>query len=155
MGSDHKQKTLTALNKLWQGDPIQRTRSGDGHSTIYGKRLAVHLMVQPGVARGFMADPLAADTGFLPRFLICEPPSAIGTRMHANARRDELALAGFAARLRDVLDTPLPMDAETRELEPRTLPLAPESRALLVAFSDAIEAAQAPGGNLSHITRAC
>jgi hypothetical protein len=154
MGSDHKQKTLTALNKLWQGDPIQRTRSGDGHSTIYGKRLAVHLMVQPGVARGFMADPLAADTGFLPRFLICEPPSAIGTRMHANARRDELALAGFAARLRDVLDTPLPMDAETRELEPRTLPLAPESRALLVAFSDAIEAAQAPGGNLSHITGA-
>jgi hypothetical protein len=29
-------------------------------------------MVQPTVARDFMADPLAADTGFLPRFLISE-----------------------------------------------------------------------------------
>ena len=152
MGSDHKQKTLTALNKLWQGDPIQRTRSGDGHSTLYGKRLAVHLMVQPGIARTFMADPLAVDSGFLPRFLLCEPPSAIGTRMQANARHDEMALSGFAARLRDILDTPLPMDPETRELEPRTLALAPDARALLVAFDDTIEAAQAPGGDLAHIT---
>jgi hypothetical protein len=152
MNSDNRQKTLAALNDLWQGNPIRRTRAGDGHATLYGRRLAVHLMAQPGVARAFMADPLAADTGFLPRFLICEPPSAIGTRMHANARRDEHALAGFAARLRDILDTPLPMDPETRELEPRTLSLAPEARALLVAFSDAIEVAQAPGGNLSHIT---
>lgn len=152
MNSENRQKTLAAFNDLWQGNPIRRTRSGDGHATLYGRRLAVHLMVQPTVARGFMADPLAADTGFLPRFLICEPPSAIGTRMQANARRDDMALAGFAARLRDILESPLPMDPETRELEPRILPLAPEARALLVAFSDAIEAAQATGGDLAHIT---
>jgi hypothetical protein len=152
MGSDNRQKTLTALNKLWQGDPIQRTRSGDGHSTLYGKRLAVHLMVQPGIARTFMADPLAVDSGFLPRFLLCEPFSAIGTRMQANARLDNVALSGFAARLREILETPMPMDPETRELEPRTLRLAPEARTLLAGFADAIEAAQAPGGDLAHIT---
>ncbi|MCC5955179.1 MAG: DUF3987 domain-containing protein [Natronohydrobacter sp.] len=152
MNSENRQKTLAAFNDLWQGNAIRRTRSGDGHATLYGRRLAVHLMVQPGVARGFMADPLAADTGFLPRFLICEPPSAIGTRMQANARSDDMALASFAGRLRDILESPLPMDPETRELEPRILPLAPEARALLVAFSDAIEAAQALGGNLAHIT---
>jgi hypothetical protein len=44
------------------------------------------------------------------------------------------------------------MEPETRELEPRTLQLSPEARALLVDFSDAIEGAQAPGGDLSHIT---
>ncbi len=152
MSSDNRQKTLTALNDLWQGNPIRRTRAGDGHVTLYGRRLAIHLMVQPGVARNFMADPMAADTGFLPRFLICEPPSAIGTRMQANARRDDVALAAFAGRLRNILDTPLPMDPETRELQPRELPLALEARALLVAFADAIEAAQAPGGDLAHIT---
>jgi hypothetical protein len=152
MNSENRQKTLAAFNDLWQGNPIRRTRSVDGHATLYGRRLAVHLMVQPGVARGFMADPLAADTGFLPRFLICEPPSAIGTRMQANARRDEMALASFAGRLRDILESPLPMEPETRELEPRILPLAPEARALLVAFSDAIEAAQAPRADLAHIT---
>lgn len=114
MNSDNRQKTLAALNDLWQGNPIRRTRSGDGHATLYGRRLAVHLMVQPTVARAFMADPLAADTGFLPRFLMCEPPSAIGTRMQAKARRDDMALGAFGARLRAILETPMPMDPETR-----------------------------------------
>lgn len=152
MNSDNRQKTLAALNDLWQGNPIRRTRAGDGHATLYGRRLAVHLMVQPTVARTFMADPLAADTGFLPRFLICEPPSAIGTRMQANAQRDDVALGDFAARLRAILDTPMPMDEETRELQPRRLGLAPDAQTLLARFADAIEAAQAPGGDLAHIT---
>lgn len=152
MNTDDRQMTLAALNDLWQGNPIRRTRAGDGHATLYGRRLAIHLMVQPTVARSFMADPMAADTGFLPRFLMCEPPSAIGTRMQANARCDDVALTAFGGRLRDILEAPLPMDPETRELDPRTLHLTPEARALLVAFSDAIEATQAPGGDLAHIT---
>ncbi|PJF08386.1 YfjI family protein [Pseudorhodobacter sp. MZDSW-24AT] len=152
MNSENRQKTLAAFNDLWQGNAIRRTRAGDGHATLYGRRLAVHLMVQPGVARSFMADPLAADTGFLPRFLLCEPPSAIGTRIQANARRDEMALALFAGRLRTILEAQMPMQPETRELQPRMLQLSPEARALLVAFSDAIEVAQAPNGNLAHIT---
>jgi hypothetical protein len=152
MGADHRQKTMGALNSVWQGDPIRRTRAGDGHVTLYGRRLAVHLMVQPVVARGFMADPLADGTGFLPRFLTCEPASTIGTRLHAKARPDPAALAAFSGRLRHILDTPLPMDPETRELAPRALPLAPGARGLLVQFSDAIEMAQAPGGDLAHVT---
>ena len=114
MNTENRQKTLAAFNDLWQGNPIRRTHSGDGHATLYGRRLAVHLMVQPGVARAFLSDPAAADTGFLPRFLICEPPSAIGTRMQANAKRDEVVLVSFGARLRDILETPMPMDPETR-----------------------------------------
>ncbi len=152
MNSDNRQKTLAAFNDLWQGNPIRRTRSGEGHITLYGRRLAVHLMVQPGVARAFMADPMAADTGFLPRFLICEPPSTIGTRLQSQTRRDDAALDGFTARLREILETPMPMDAETRELRPRILPLSGAARALLIAFSDVIEVAQAPGGNLAQIT---
>ena len=152
MNSENRQKTLAAFNDLWQGNPIRRTRSGDGHATLYGRRLAIHLMVQPTVALGFMADPLAADTGFLPRFLICEPPSSIGTRMQANAKRDEVALATFGARLREILETPMPMELETRELEPRTLELSPDARALMVDFSDDIEQAQAPGGDFAHIS---
>ena len=152
MNSENRQKTLAAFNDLWQGNPIRRTRAGDGHATLFGRRLAVHLMVQPGVARAFMADPLAADTGFLPRFLICEPPSTIGTRMQANTQKDEWGLVRFGGRLSVILDTPMPMNPKTRELEPRTLQLAPEARALLADFSDRIEAAQAPGGDLAHIT---
>jgi hypothetical protein len=82
---------------------------------------AIHLMVQPTVARGFMADPLAADTGFLPRFLMCEPQSAIGTRLHANAKENALALASIERRLGDILATPMPINPETGGLQLRCL----------------------------------
>lgn len=152
MSQDNRQKTLAALNDLWQGNPIRRTRAGDGHLSLYGRRLAIHLMVQPGVARNFMADPAAADTGFLPRFLICEPTSTIGTRLQCLARHDAAAIDEFAARLRGILKTPLPMTGDTRELETRVLSLSEPARALLVGYSDAIEIAQSDSGNLAQLT---
>jgi hypothetical protein len=151
MNSDNRQNTLAALNDAWQGNPIKRTLQGEGSYSLYGRRLAIHLMVQPGVARAFMADPMAGDTGFLPRFLICEPQSTIGTRLQSLTRRDDTALGAFGQRLRDILETPMPMDPETRELHPRILPLSDAARAMLVRFSDAVEAAQAPSGDLAHV----
>jgi hypothetical protein len=44
------------------------------------------------------------------------------------------------------------MDPETRELSPRILRLASDARALLVHFADAIERAQATGGDLAGVT---
>ena len=152
MNNENRQKTLAAFNDLWQGNPIRRTRSGDGHSTLYGRRLAVHLMVQPSVARIFMADPLAVDTGFLPRFLICEPQSTIGSRLQAKIRHDDMELEAFSSRMRRILEMEMPMDAETRELQPRVLGLASDARELVAAFSDAVEQVQGAGGSLAHIT---
>ena len=154
MNSENRQKSLAAFNDLWQGNPIRRTRSSDGHATLYGRRLAAHLMVQPIVAQQLMADRMAVDTGFLSRFLICEPPSAIGTRMQANTRRNDDALETFGAQLRTILETSMSLDPVTGAISPRTLGLAPESRALLAEFADKIEAEQAPGGSLAHITGA-
>jgi hypothetical protein len=145
MSQDNRMKTLAALNDLWMGNPIKRTRQGDGAFTLYGRRLSLHLMVQPLVALGFMGDPLAGDTGFLPRCLICEPASTIGTRLHVAAGWDDGPLLAFAERLADILYTGIAMDPEARELKPRVLPLSPEARTLLIAFSDTVERAQAPG----------
>jgi hypothetical protein len=152
MNSDNRQKTLAALNDLWGGNPIRRTRQGDGSFTLYDRRLAIHLMVQPTIAYEFMSDPLAADTGFLPRFLICEPESTIGSRLHANARHDGMAIIEFETRLLQILQTEMPMDEETRELHPRLLHLSDEARAILIQFSDTIELEQVKGGSLAQIT---
>ena len=152
MNTDNRLKTLAALNDLWQGNPIRRTRAGDGAYSLFGRRLAVHLMVQPDAAQVLMSDGMATGTGFLPRFLITEPPSTIGTRFSANALRDDAALARFGNRLRAILDTPMPMDPDTRELTPRQLPLSPEARARLVAFADRIEGHQSGWGTLAHVT---
>jgi hypothetical protein len=152
MNTDNRLKTLAALNDLWQGNPIRRTRAGDGAFTLLGRRLAIHLMVQPEAAHGLLADPMATGTGFLPRFLICEPPSAIGTRTSDRTRQNKPALDSFAVRLRAILETPMPMDPVSRELTPRSLALAADARALLVVFSDAIERDQGAGGPLAHVT---
>jgi hypothetical protein len=152
MNSENRQKTLAAFNALWDGHAIKRTRSGDGHQTLHNRRLAIHLMVQPTVARAFMADPLAADTGFVPRFLMCEPPSAIGSRLHANAKESAPALVSFERRLGDILATPLPIDPDTRGLELRCLPLSAEARQLLVDYHDKVERSQSYGGDMANLT---
>jgi hypothetical protein len=151
MSKDNRQKTLAALNDTWQGNPIRRTRAGEGSTTLFGRRLAVHLMVQPGVARAFMADPMAGDTGFLPRFLMCEPPSTIGTRLQADMHQNDAAMSAFSARLRAILDRALPMDPDTRELTPRLLPLAKGARAMLAAYSDHVEKEQAPRKTFANV----
>jgi hypothetical protein len=99
-----------------------------------------------------MADPLAVDTGFLPRFLMCEPQSTIGSRLQANTKHNDIELEVFGNRLRAILEIEMPMDAETRELQPRVLGLASDARELVAAFSDAVEQAQGAGGSLAHIT---
>lgn len=151
MSQDNRQKTLAALNSLWMGDAIKRTRQGDGAFTLYGRRLSLHLMVQPVVAHALLADPLASETGFLPRCLICEPASTIGTRLHDASAWNPAPLEAFGKRLGDVLYTGMAMDPETRELKPRLLSLTAEAKALLVQFSDAVERAQASGGDLELI----
>jgi hypothetical protein len=152
MAKEQRLKTLAALNDLWQGNPIQRTRAGEGSSVLYGRRLAIHLMAQPIVLRDFMADPMAADTGFLPRFLICEPTSTIGMRLHANTYTDSAALEAFSDRLKAILETPLPADEKTRALSPRVLPLSEEAREVLIEFSDKVETAMGNGGKYSGVT---
>ena len=152
MNSDNRQKTLAALNDLWGGNPIRRTRQGDSSFTLYGRRLAIHLMVQPAIAHEFMSDPLAVDTGFLPRFLVSEPSSTIGTRFHSKSQMDSSSIAAFGLRLGTILQTPMKMDEKTRELQPKTLRLSDEARALLIKFSDIIEAEQAKNESLSDIT---
>jgi hypothetical protein len=106
------------------------------------------------VAHALLSDPLAEGTGFLARCLIAEPQSTIGTRLHAKARHNPAALAAFGARLREILEVPLPMDEETRALQPRLLRLSAGARELVIRFADAIELAQAPGGDLAHVTAA-
>lgn len=151
MSQDHRQKTLAAFNDLWQGNPIKRTRQGDGTRTLYGRRLAIHLMAQPIVAHAFLADPLAGETGFLPRCLICEPQSTIGTRLLGDAAPASAAIGDFADRLGDLLSTGMAMDPETRELKPRPLYLSGHARELLSAFYNETELLQASGGKFEMI----
>lgn len=154
MNPDNRLKTVAGLSGLWGGDPLDRVRAGDGATTLYGRRLAAHLMVQPVAARPLLADPIASGQGFLARFLITEPPSAIGTRLRdAGGNVADAAIVAASARLSTILSADLPTcDGDPQQLAPRQLTLSSQARLLLRDYHLATEAAQAPGGELEQIT---
>ncbi|WP_146348522.1 DUF3987 domain-containing protein [Phaeobacter marinintestinus] len=61
MSKDNRLKTISTLSSLWDGTPITRTRAGDGTKTLFGRRITMHLMVQPKVAQGLLGDGLSND----------------------------------------------------------------------------------------------
>jgi uncharacterized protein DUF3987 len=80
MSDDAKLRTAAGLSKLWDDGETRRVRSGDGAIMLRGRRLTVHLMAQPDVARMMLNDRLLAVQGLLSRLLITAPDSAAGLR---------------------------------------------------------------------------
>lgn len=153
MNSDNRLKTVAGLSKLWDAEPFDRVRAGDGAITLYGRRLAAHLMVQPVAARPLLADPVASGQGFLARFLVTEPVSAIGTRLERpNPELANLAGLAMSRRLIEILGHPKPTDDDRpQQLCPRTLPLSGDASELLYSYYCATETAQRAGGRLEHV----
>jgi hypothetical protein len=154
MSADQRMKSMALLNSAWDGSPLDRLRVADGNSRLYGKRLALHLMVQPSIAHAFIGDPMTGEIGFLPRCLICEPASTIGGRLSHLTRSDPFKLEAFASRLRAILTAPVPLADDGRSLKPRLLKLSPQARVLLTQYADEVEAESGPGRGFSHVTGA-
>ncbi|MEL6551456.1 MAG: YfjI family protein [Pseudomonadota bacterium] len=160
MGRDNQLKTAAGFSKFWDAAQINRTRAGSEQMTFRNRRMALHLMIQPGVAESVLADQALLDQGLLSRTLIAHPLSRIGQRFidvsPEEAERRALAqtdLTAFQRRIAALLRIPGPrQDFAPLELNPRVLHLSQDARALLVQFANAIEQQQAAGGNLSHIT---
>ncbi len=143
MSKDHRAKSAASFSKLWDDGQFNRVRAGDGASKYYGRRLAMHLMVQPVLAETLLGDDLLVGQGFLPRCLLAWPASTIGTRTYQDVDlSQDVDLARYWRRMTDLLRTPFPLQANTRnELAPRALMLAPAAMALWIEIKNALEAA--------------
>jgi hypothetical protein len=142
MNRDNRTKSAAGFSKLWDSGEFSRIRAGDGAAKFYGRRLAMHVMVQPVIAERVLSDDVLCGQGFLPRCLVAWPASTVGTRTYqaADLSRDP-ALARYWSRMRDLLTEPLTLREGSRnELEPRALTLAPDAKALWVDVANAIEA---------------
>ena len=51
MSPEHRLKTAATLSSVWDGQPIKRVRAGDGVTILVGRRLAMHMMVQPDFSK--------------------------------------------------------------------------------------------------------
>src|SRR5262249_47613547 len=153
MAEDNKVRTAASLSNLWDGEPIRRLRAADGSMFMPGRRLAMHLAVQPEIADIMLSDRELVAQGLLSRVLVTYPDSLIGTRMcRAEARETAERLRVYQGRIADILERPLPVAAgKQNELAPRALELMPEAKAMWGAFADSLEAQMGRGGSLAAI----
>lgn len=148
MKAENRLATCASFSAMWDGQPLDRWRAGDGVANYVGRRFSAHILVQPVAAEALLSDPMANGQGLLARFLACRPASHIGTRLRIEG--DALAeaeIARFATRIRSLLSRDLPLAGNQRnELAPPVLPMSPDARAVLTMFARNVETAQAPGG---------
>lgn len=156
--AEQKAGTTANLCRAWDGSKLERIRGGDGVTVLYDRRLACHLMVQPGVAAGFLSDSQFADQGLLARFLVSAPHGRAGTRIRDDAAYQALAvntaldLEDYNAAITGLLRQPVRWkDENDRPLgvELDALQFTPEARALYVDFANAIEAQLGPKASLA------
>jgi hypothetical protein len=152
MNEEAKLRTITNLSAAWDGQPIKRVRA-DEITILFGRRVGMHLMIQPEVAALALCDELLLKQGFLSRILVCSPESLIGKRKHKSPSPEaEKALGEYNRRLLEIIETPLPLAPDTQnELRPRAVPFSAEATKLFWEFADEVDAAMGPGGEYETI----
>jgi hypothetical protein len=153
MSRDHRMHAVASLSTLWDRGEFDRVRAGDGAQKFFGRRLALHLLVQPVIAETVLSDELLAGQGFLARCLLAWPPSRAGTRRYIE--RDlslEPAMIAYWSSVRALLDRPLRLkQGQRNELDPRPLALTPDAKALWIRIADGIEAKMGERGILAGV----
>lgn len=139
MSAEKRLGTLTTLSRLWDRGEFDRVRVGDGSGSYYGRRLTLHLMVQPAVASSLLADPLAREQGFLARCLVSYPRSTAGQRRYAEQDLSQTSeYRRYASRVTALLDQAWPLTAEN-ELDPPSIALTQTAKTTWVAIYNDIE----------------
>lgn len=162
MNADNALKTACGLSNLWDGKPLTRVRKSEGSKIYYGRRLAMHLMIQPVVLTELMGNSMLMGQGVLARCLFAAPVSIAGTRKYkeVDLSIDPDVLA-FQQRINDILNQPYPSqnkgsnDAGVFDsddaLTPIPMTLDLEAKKLWKAFHDETDAKMAEGQIYSTI----
>jgi putative DNA primase/helicase len=153
MSKDNKTKTVTGLSKLWDGNPIDRTRGGDGLSILYGRRFSMHLMLQPVLSSELFGNSMISGQGFLSRCLCCYPESTIGNRVYSDANLlMDPAINEYNFRMNSILSKALPLNEEQiMGLQPTCITMEGEAKAKWIEFANEVEVRQRDGGDLRQI----
>lgn len=70
MSPDHRAKTAGVFSKLWDEGHLSVSRATGGRVERYGRRIALHWLIQPMAASESIGDLLLSALGFWPRFLV-------------------------------------------------------------------------------------
>lgn len=141
MSDETALRTASGLSLFWDGSPVDRVRSGDGASKLFGRRVALHLMAQPRATFQWLSNPVLKDQGLFSRCLVAFPQSTAGTRMFRNEKaEDSPAAVGYVNRMTELLSGTWPIN-EFYELQPQHMGISGSARSLWIEQHDQIEAA--------------
>jgi Protein of unknown function (DUF3987) len=150
-GPDHLEKTGGTLSSFWDGGATKRLRA-DEFLNYVGRRLSMHVMVQPGVAAKFVENEILRDQGMLSRLLVAHPDSKIGTRLWREPGPRGEEMAAYNRTIRRMLATePTYKNERKTELRPRVLHLTYAARAKWIEFHDEVEPRLGKSRELSTI----
>jgi hypothetical protein len=135
MSADHRSKTAGVFSKLWDNGHLSVSRVTGGRVERYGRRVALHWLIQPMAASESIGDPLLSALGFWPRFLLAWPEPQAPRRALAFRPETLPAVGDYWKRCSELLHVPLPDDAGDCPL----LSLTDEARALLGAAFEGFE----------------
>jgi len=143
---ENSSATGASLSHLWDGKPVKRVRA-TGFELHYGRRLSLHLMVQPGVALKLFGNKSLRDQGMMSRMLVTFPRSLRGERFWREpTEKSWKDLEEYHEKLANRLKLDMNyVDVATRELKFDTLELSPDAREAWIAFADHCEKLMAPG----------
>jgi hypothetical protein len=146
MSRDNLLKTLAGLSSLWDAKPnkpITRVRSSDKSLALYGRRVALHLMIQESVYSTLNKLSLCESQGLLPRCLISFPDSLAGSRTYVAADPNN---GPFVRKFKDhcnnLLDSKFPVEAPPapqNQLTPPSISLTQGARSSWVEFHNDLE----------------
>lgn len=153
MSDKNRLKTAAMLSYLWGGRTIKRLRALDGVTILPGRRLAMHIMIQPDAAGSFLSNEILRDQGLLSRVLVAAPESAAGARLYKDPHPDDVAsIRAYGARMLSILEAePALAEGKRNELEPRALPLSEEAGEAWKTFYNHVETQCGPKNPLGPI----
>ncbi len=155
MSAQNQLAFAAALSNIWDGKEINKVRAGSGSINLAGRRMSLHLSIQPTVAQRLFANDELRDQGILSRVLVAMPESLKGTRLlREDARQNAKdALKRFGENIVALLmKRPDVSKDSPQELTPRTLQLGAMARKQLVDFYNLVESLQSEGGIYANIS---
>jgi hypothetical protein len=151
MRDDKRAAGISFFLKAWSGESLDSLRGGEGLTVLLGRRIALHVLVQPVLLQQLLRDPLAQGQGLLARCLIAQPNSLAGHRpyRHTNPHKNP-AVERYNAAIKQMLQTPPEFfhDGDGYELKPRDLHMSEAARLLWISFYNSIESQQAEQSEL-------
>ena len=148
---DKRSSGLAFYLKGWSGESLDSLRGGEGLTVLLGRRMAMHVLVQPVLLGTLLGDPLAQGQGLLARCLIAQPDTLAGHRPYRDVNpHDNPAVVAYNHAIKLLLETyPAVWDGgDGYELKPQDLHLTDDAKALWVAFYNEIERQQGNGNEL-------